>query len=108
MLRERGLFANHVTIYIWIQQCAPEINRRMRPHLNRSGTSYRLDETYLKVGTGWKYLYRAVDSTGQAIEFMRERQARHYRGETLLQEDDESRSPPLAVHHRHEQTRFLP
>jgi transposase-like protein len=35
-----------------------------------SGTSYRLDETYVKVGTEWKYLYRAIDSAGQTIEFM--------------------------------------
>ena len=35
-----------------------------------SGTSYPLDETYVKVGTEWKYLYRAVDSAGQTIEFM--------------------------------------
>lgn len=35
-----------------------------------SGTSYRLDETYVKVGKEWKYLYRAIDSTGQTIEFM--------------------------------------
>lgn len=35
-----------------------------------SGTSYRLDETYVKVGKEWKYLYRAVDSTGNTIEFM--------------------------------------
>jgi transposase-like protein len=42
----------------------------MRPHLKMSGTSYRLDETYVKVGTQWKYLYRAIDSTGQTIEFM--------------------------------------
>jgi transposase, IS6 family len=42
----------------------------MRPHLKMSGTSYRLDETYVKVGTEWKYLYRAVDSTGSTIEFM--------------------------------------
>ena len=35
-----------------------------------SGTSYRLDETYVKVGTECKYLYRAVDSQGQTIEFM--------------------------------------
>ena len=34
-----------------------------------SGTSYRLDETYVKVGTEWKYLYRAVDSVGQTLEF---------------------------------------
>lgn len=42
----------------------------MRPHLKMSGTSYRLDETYMKVGTGWKCLYRAVDSAGQIIDFM--------------------------------------
>ena len=42
----------------------------MRPHLKMSGTSYRLDETYVKVGKEWKYLYRAVDSAGQTIEFM--------------------------------------
>lgn len=35
-----------------------------------SGTSYRLDETYAKAGTEWKYLYRAVDSAGDTIEFM--------------------------------------
>ncbi len=35
-----------------------------------SGTSYRIDETYVKVGKEWKYLYRAVDSHGQTIEFM--------------------------------------
>jgi transposase len=44
---------------------APEINKRMRPHLKMSGTSYRLNETYVKVGTEWKYLYPAVDSAGQ-------------------------------------------
>ncbi len=42
----------------------------MRPHLKMSGTSYRVDETYIKVGTEWKYLYRAVDKDGQTIEFM--------------------------------------
>jgi transposase-like protein len=70
MMRERGLFVDHVTIFRWVQRYAPELNKRMRPHLKMSGTSYRIDETYVKVGTEWKYLYRAVDSTGQTIEFM--------------------------------------
>src|SRR4028118_1783966 len=34
------------------------------------GTSYRVDETYIKVGKSCKYLYRAVDKEGQTIEFM--------------------------------------
>lgn len=70
MMRERGLNVDHVTIFRSVQRYAPEINRRMRPHLKMSGTSYRLDETYVKVGTEWKYLYRAVDSAGDTIEFM--------------------------------------
>jgi IS6 family transposase len=35
-----------------------------------SGTSYRVDETYIKVGKTCKYLYRAVDEQGNTIEFM--------------------------------------
>jgi transposase-like protein len=70
MMRERGLAVDHVTIFRWVQRYAPEINKRMRPHLKMSGTAYRLDETYVKVGTEWKCLYRAVDSIGCTIEFM--------------------------------------
>jgi len=70
MMRERGLSVDHVTIFRWVQRYAPEINRRMRPHLKMSGISYCIDETYVKVGTGWKYLYRAVDSAGDTIEFL--------------------------------------
>lgn len=70
MMHERGLSVDHVTVFRWVQRYAPEINKRMRPHLKMSGTSYRLDETYVKVGTEWKYLYRAVDSAGDTIEFM--------------------------------------
>ena len=35
-----------------------------------SGTSYRVDETYIKVGKSCKYLYRAADKQGNTIEFM--------------------------------------
>jgi transposase, IS6 family len=48
----------------------PEVNKRMRPYLKMSGTSYRVDETYIKVGKSCKYLYRAVDKEGNTIEFM--------------------------------------
>ncbi len=42
----------------------------MRPHLKMSGTSYRVDETYIKVGKECIYLYRAVDKEDQTNEFM--------------------------------------
>ena len=35
-----------------------------------AGASYRVDETYIKVGSQCKYLYRAVDKEGNTIEFM--------------------------------------
>jgi transposase, IS6 family len=50
-MQERGLSVDHVTIFRWVQRYAPEINKRMRPSLRVSGTSYRIDETYVKVGT---------------------------------------------------------
>jgi transposase-like protein len=69
-MRERGLSVDHVTVFRWVQCYAPEINRRVRPHLKMSGASFRIDETYVKVGKTWKYLYRAVDKEGATIEFM--------------------------------------
>jgi len=69
-MRERGLLLHHSTLFRWVQRYAPEINKRIRPHLKMSGTSYRVDETYIKVGLEYKFLYRAVDRDGQTIEFM--------------------------------------
>jgi transposase-like protein len=61
---------DHSTIYRWVQRYAPEINKRIRPHLKLASASYRIDETYIKVGKQCKYLYRAVDKQGNTIEFM--------------------------------------
>jgi IS6 family transposase len=69
-MRERGLDVDHSTAFRWVQRYAPEINKRIRPYLKMSGTSYRVDETYIKVGKTCKYLYRAVDKEGQTIAFM--------------------------------------
>jgi transposase, IS6 family len=70
MMRERGLDVDHSTVFRWVQRYAPEINKRIRPHLKMSGASFRVDETYIKVGKSCKYLYRAVDKEGSTIEFM--------------------------------------
>jgi transposase-like protein len=49
---------------------APELNKRCRPHLKPTNKSYRIDETYINVKGEDKYLYRALDSTGQTIDFL--------------------------------------
>ena len=70
LMRERGLSTHHTCIFRWVQVYSPELDKRCRPYLRRTNKSYRVDETYIKVGGKSKYLYRAVDSTGQTIDFL--------------------------------------
>ena len=70
MMRERGLHVDHTTIYRWVQRNAPELEKRCKPHLNTTTDSWRVDETYVKVKKVWMYLYRAVDSQGNTLEFL--------------------------------------
>src|SRR6202790_2888278 len=64
LLAERGLHADHVTVWRWVQRYAPELQRCLRRHLRPTNDSWRLDETYVRVKGKWRYLYRAVDPTG--------------------------------------------
>ena len=57
-------------IWRWVQAYAPELNKRCRSHLKPTNKSYRIDETYIKVKGKDRYLYRAVDSAGQTIDFL--------------------------------------
>jgi transposase-like protein len=70
MLADRGVDVEHTTIFRWIQAYAPELEKRIRPHLSPSNGSWRVDETYVKVKGRWTYLCRAVDSRGQTIDFL--------------------------------------
>ena len=70
MLQDRGVAVDHTTIFRWIQVYAPELEKRIRPHLRPTDGSWRVDETYVKVKGRWTYLYRAVDSRGQTIDFL--------------------------------------
>src|SRR6201993_4327071 len=70
LLAERGLHADHVTVWRWVQRYAPEMERRLRSRLNSTNDSWRVDETYIRVKGKWRYLYRAVDSSGATIDFL--------------------------------------
>ena len=49
MMNERGLAVDHTTIYRWVQEYAPELEERSRPHLRPTNDSHRVDETYVKI-----------------------------------------------------------
>jgi transposase, IS6 family len=70
MMAERGLSIDHVTIWRWVQRYAPILNQRLGRERRHPNRSWRVDETYVRVAGNWVYLYRAVDSTGDTIEFM--------------------------------------
>ena len=70
MALERGLLIHSSCIWRWVQIYGPELDKRCRPHLKRTNKSYRVDETYIRIKGQDRYLYRAVDSTGQTIDFL--------------------------------------
>ena len=70
LILERGLHVDHTTVFRWVQRYAPELDKRSRPHLKTTNDSYRVDETYIKIKKVWHYLYRAVDSEGNTLDFL--------------------------------------
>ncbi|MEK4418382.1 IS6 family transposase [Bacillus sp. FSL K6-0268] len=69
MMEERGLSLAHTMIMRWVHQYGPELNERIRKHLKPTNNSWRVDETYLKIKGEKMYLYRAIDSEGNRINF---------------------------------------
>src|ERR1700757_523749 len=70
LMLERGVHVDHSTSNRWVIKYSPQLeeacHRRKRP----VWVSWRMDETYIKVKGEWYYLYRAVDKTGQTIDFL--------------------------------------
>ena len=69
MMQERGVEVDPSTIMRWVHRYAPELEKRVRAYQGYGSTSWRVDETYDKVGGSWKYLFRAVDKHGRLIDF---------------------------------------
>jgi transposase, IS6 family len=70
MMAERGLSVDHATIARWTLRYAPVLNQQIRRNLRRPNRSWRAEETYVRVAGKWTYLYRALDSEGNTIDFM--------------------------------------
>ena len=69
IMAERGLDVKYTTIMRWVHQYSPIIDEQVRKHLKMTNDSWRMDETYIKIKGEDAYLYRAVDSEGNTIDF---------------------------------------
>ena len=67
---ERGIVVDHSTIHRWVIRLVPLLDKDFRWHKRNPGRWLRMDKTCIKIRGQWKYLYRAVDSTGQTIDFL--------------------------------------
>ncbi|WP_432324165.1 IS6 family transposase [Yersinia enterocolitica] len=70
MMAERGIAVDHSTLHRWVIRLVPLLNKAFRRHKRSVGSRWRMDETYIKIKGHWKYLYRAVDTAGQTIDFL--------------------------------------
>jgi putative transposase len=71
LMAERGSSVDHSTLNRWVVECAPLLEESFRRrHKKPVVSSWRMDETYIKVKGDWHYLYRAVDKEGNTVDFM--------------------------------------
>ena len=68
LLAERGVDVSARTVLYWVQKFAPLLARAGRRAATRPGVRWQCDETYVRVGGKWAYLYRAIDEHGQVVD----------------------------------------
>jgi IS6 family transposase len=68
LLADRGIDVDHVTTYRWVQRFTPLLAEAARPCRHAVGDRWQVDETYVKVAGRWRYVYRAIDQSGQVVD----------------------------------------
>jgi transposase-like protein len=69
MMAERGISVDHATIHRWVVRYSTELLERFNSRKRAVTGKWHVDETYIRVRGQWRYLYRAIDSNGDTIEF---------------------------------------
>jgi transposase-like protein len=67
-LAERGVTVDSSTIYDGVQAFTPLFIEAARKHRSPVGARWRVDETLLKIGGRWRYIFRGLDEHGQIVD----------------------------------------
>jgi putative transposase len=70
LMAERGVPVDHATIQRWVVKYSPQLEEAFHRRKRPVGRRWRMDETYIRVKGEWRYVYRAVDKSGQTIDFL--------------------------------------
>ena len=108
MMQERGVEVDPSTIMRWVHRFAPELEKRVRWYQGYRATSWRVDETYVKVGGRCKYLFRAVDKHGRLIDFMLADRRNTRAAPRIPRKSVDFNAPLAAVFDYHRPARLLP
>jgi putative transposase len=69
MFLQRGVSFTHEAVREWESKLAPLLSEALRKRRPRQvGTSWYVDETYVRVQGQWRYLYRAIDREGHLVD----------------------------------------
>ncbi len=60
---------DHSTVHRWVLHFSPKLLERFHRKKRPVTRKWNLDETYIKVKGEWMYLYRAIDSNCDTVEF---------------------------------------
>jgi len=70
LLAERRIDVSARTVLAWAHSFGPLLAAAGRRHARPVGVRWYADETYVRVGGRWAYLYRAVDEAGQVVDVL--------------------------------------
>ncbi|EJV75460.1 IS6 family transposase [Bacillus cereus] len=68
LLRERGISVHPTTIMRWVHEYGNLIYQIWKKKNKKVQSSWKLDETYIKVKGKWRYLYRVIDKDGYTLD----------------------------------------
>lgn len=97
LLSIRGVKVDHATIQRWVFKFSPLLEKEFRKRKKSVGTSWRMDETYIKVKGKWRYLYRAVDKHGNTIDFLLTKRRQSMSAQSFLIKAIENNGKPTLI-----------